>query len=301
MAEEVPGKARVLAALSELFDDLAGREEIGETFPGFADLYGDLLRGRESGDDDAVEGALAAIYCLFHGRGGAYTPAERRELDAHGGYWCHAGGFNPLARAAPFIDPATRLADYGAGNGFQGLLFQHLYPHRSTTLIELSGPMVEFGKRLQTLLGIPGERVRWIHGNVARVSPRDFDFIYLYRPMRPEGPGRAFYEMFAREAARADRRLTIFSIADCLKDFLPGGFQTFFDDGHLTCFANYPVAISGPGGRAPGEGGKVALTAHDHALRQSASEAQSEDQKRLGNRPAHDMILSHTKQGGVLQ
>ena len=58
--------------------------------------------------------------------------------------------------AAPFFTPETRFVDYGAGNGLQGLLFQHLYPHRLTTLVELGGPMIEQGRRLQALLGIPG-------------------------------------------------------------------------------------------------------------------------------------------------
>lgn len=239
-AEEVPGKARVLAALGGLFDDLSRREEVDAVFPGFEGLYRGLIRSREGGDGEEIEDALTRLYCLLHGGESAYAPEERRRLDALGGYWCHAGGLNPLVRAAPFITPETSLADYGAGNGFQGLLFQHLYPHRRTTLIELSGPMVERGKRLQDFMGIAAARVRWIHGNVMDFSPRDFEFVYLYRPLRPEGPGRPFYEMFAREAALAEHRMTIFSIADCLKDFLADPFRIIYDDGQLTCFANRP-------------------------------------------------------------
>lgn len=241
MTEEVPGQARVLAALGRLFDDLAGREGIGVLFPGYEDLHRELQAGRAAGDDERIEETVTRLYCLLHGGGSAYDPEERRRLDALGGYWCHAGGLNPLARAAPFIGPATRLVDYGAGNGFQGLLFQHLYPHRLTTLVELSGPMVESGRRLQALMGVPEGRVAWVHGDVIDVSPRQFDFVYLYRPMRPEGPGRAFYEMVAREAARAEHALTIFSVADCLRDFLPAVFKVFYEDGHLTCFSNGPV------------------------------------------------------------
>jgi hypothetical protein len=241
MAEEVPGKARVLAALGVLFDDLARRAGADVAFPGFADLHRELAAARAAGDDERIEETVTRLYCLLHGGGSAYDPEERRKLDALGGYWCHAGGLNPLARAAPFIGPETRLVDYGAGNGFQGLLFQYLYPHRRTTLVELSGPMVESGRRLQALMGIPGERVAWVHGDVTDVSPRQFDFVYLYRPMRPEGPGRAFYEMLAREAARSEHPLTIFSVADCLRDFLPAGFDVFYEDGHLTCFSHGPV------------------------------------------------------------
>jgi hypothetical protein len=142
--------------------------------------------------------------------------------------------------AAPFFTPETRFVDYGAGNGLQGLLFQHLYPHRLTTLVELGGPMIEQGRRLQALLGIPEGRVNWVHANIMDVPPHDFDVIYLYRPVRPEGEGRAFYAMFAREVASAAHPVTIVSVADCLRDFLPPTFRVIHFDGQITCFTNQP-------------------------------------------------------------
>ena len=30
--------------------------------------------------------------------------------------------------------------------------------------------------------------------------------------------------------------VVIFSIADCLRGFLPEGFEEFYNDGHLTCY-----------------------------------------------------------------
>jgi hypothetical protein len=132
--------------------------------------------------------------------------------------------------------------DYGAGNGLQGLLLQHLYPHRLTTLVELSGSMIEKGKVLQGMLGIPAERIEWVHGSVEEVSPRAFEFIYLYRPLRPEGEaGRRFYEWFAGELEDAEGSVTIFSVADCLREFLDSRrFTVFYDDGQLTCFSRVP-------------------------------------------------------------
>lgn len=227
-------KAGVLEALGALFDRLARDPVVPGTWPGYRELHRALERSRAAGDPEEIEDAVARIYCLLHGEGGAYDPAERRELDRLGGYWCHAGGLAPLALAGPYIGPETRLADYGAGNGLQGLLLQHLYPHRLTTLIEIGGPMIEQGRLLRGILGVPSERVRWVHGCVTDVPPREFDVIYLYRPLRPAGPGRAFYESFARAVAAAPHPVTIVSVADCLRTFLPPSFEVFHDDGQLT-------------------------------------------------------------------
>jgi len=245
----------VLARLGALFDRLAARPGIDEVVPSFSRFHGELLAARAGGDRERIEIALSRVYCVVHGSGGAYAPGERREFERLGGYWCHAGGIEPLHLAAPFIEPGSRLADYGAGNGLQGLLLQHLYPHRLTTLIELGGPMIEQGRRLQSLLEIPEERVRWVHASIVDVPPRDFDVIYLYRPLRPEGAGRAFYEMFSREVARAGHPVTIVSVADCLKDFLPAGFRVVHDDGQVAIFSNQSSPPAAHAGCAAAAGG----------------------------------------------
>ena len=113
---------------------------------------------------------------------------------------------------------------------------QKLYPHAKTIMVEISSRMVEAGKYLQSWLGIPENRVEWIVGDVADVSPLDMDFIYLYRPVKPDGPGKVFYQSFAKELGEASKPVVIFSIADCLKDFLGPQFSIFYNDGHLTCF-----------------------------------------------------------------
>ena len=236
------GRERVLARVGALFDALAVRPDIDEVVPSFTRFHRELEAARAGGDPDAVETALARLYCVAHGSGGAYSDEERRAFDALGGYWCHAGGLEPLHLIAPFIGPETRLVDYGAGNGFQGLLIQFLHPHRRTSLVELGGPMIAQGRRLQELLGIPDDRVAWVHANIMDLPPSRFDVVYLYRPVRPEGEGRAFYEMFAREAARAPHPVTIVSVADCLKDFLPPAFRVLHGDGQITCFTNQPPA-----------------------------------------------------------
>jgi hypothetical protein len=70
------------------------------------------------------------------------------------------------------------------------------------------------------------------------VPPLTFDVIYLYRPVRPVGAGRAFYEMFAGTVGRAGHPVSIISVADCLRDFLPPSFRVVHDDGQITCFTN---------------------------------------------------------------
>lgn len=236
------GEVGLLASLSRLFAALAVRGVLDLAYPRFAELYGRFLQELGRGNPDGTEEGLTMIYAYLHGCDMSYDPEERAMLDARGGYWCHAGGLSPLWRAAPYIHRETRGVDYGAGNGLQGLLLQHLYPHRLTTLVELSGPMIEKGRALQGMLGIPAERIEWVHGSVEEVSPRAFDFIYLYRPLRPEGEaGRRFYEWFAGELLHAEGDVTIFSVADCLREFLDSRrFAVFYDDGQLTCFSKVP-------------------------------------------------------------
>jgi hypothetical protein len=241
-AAPVTPRDLVLARLGALFDGLAERPGIDGVVPSYQKFHEELLVARATGDEDRIEIALARLYCVIHGSGGAYAEAERAAFDKLGGYWCHAGGLEPLHLAAPYFTPETRFVDYGAGNGFQGLLLQHLYPHRLTTLVELGGPMIEQGRRLQSLLGIPADRVEWVHASIVDVPPRRFDVIYLYRPVRPEGEGRAFYAMFAREVSAVDHPVAIVSVADCLRDFLPPSFRITHGDGQVTCFTNQPSA-----------------------------------------------------------
>jgi hypothetical protein len=235
-------RARTLDRVGVLFDTLAARPGVDAVVPSFLKFHQELQEARATGDEDRIEIALARLYCVVHGSGGAYAEAERAAFDKLGGYWCHAGGLEPLHVAAPFFMPETRFVDYGAGNGLQGLLFQHLFPHRLTTLVELGGPMIEQGRRLQALLGIPAERVEWVHASIMDLPPVRFDVIYLYRPVRPEGEGRAFYEMFAREVAQVRHPVKIVSVADCLRDFLSPAFRVIHGDGQITCFTNEPGA-----------------------------------------------------------
>ncbi len=225
-----------LARLMCLFSELPPPPDPIGLFPQYRELQDRFLAAVESADPETLEERFLELYCHVHGYEAPYTPEERRRVDETGGYWCHAGGLSPILKAGPFLGPHTVSGEYGAGNGLQTLLMQRLHPHARTIMVEISSRMVAAGKELQAWLGVPEGRVEWIVGDVAGVSPAQMDFIYLYRPVRPEGQGRAFYTRFAEQLAQKDGRVIVFSIADCLCSFLNEDFEVFYHDGHLTCF-----------------------------------------------------------------
>jgi hypothetical protein len=234
--ERSPAELIALTRLIVLFAERPALPDPGGHFPDQARLRGRFLESLDGDSGEQIEEAFLELYAHLHMHEAPYTPEERRRVDETGGYWCHAGGLSPLLKAGPWIDPDMTLADFGAGNGLQGLLFQKLYPHARTVLIEISSRMLEIGETIRDWLGIERERVEWRADDVLNVSPAGIDFIYLYRPVRPEGEGRRFYERFARDLTESKQPVIIFSIADCLRGFLPAEFEVFYTDGHLTCF-----------------------------------------------------------------
>ena len=214
------------------------------SFPRFGELQNQLGIVISKGTGEAIEDAFLELYAHLHMNEALYTSDERRQMDAVGGYWNHAGGLSPILKARPWIGPDTISADFGAGNGLQGILLQVLYPHAKTVQIEISARMAEIGESLREWLGVSADRVEWIVDDVLTVPVTGYDFIYLYRPVRPEGPGRDFYTRFASEVEGEEDPPIIFSIADCLRDFLSDRYEVFYGDGHLTCFR--PREATGP-------------------------------------------------------
>lgn len=232
-----PGEADRLARLILLFLILPDPPDCSALFPRFGELRSQLEKAVMKGGGDELEDTFLELYAHLHMNEAPYTTDERRRMDEAGGYWNHAGGLSPILKAGPWIAPETVSADFGAGNGLQGLLMQVLFPHRKTVLIEISKKAVEIGRQLCEWLRVPAERVEWIVGDVLDISATGYDFIYLYRPVRPEGRGLDFYTRFAREVESEDQPPVIFSIADCLKDFLSEErYEIAYGDGHLTCF-----------------------------------------------------------------
>lgn len=246
--EPDPEERRQLVRLMGLFADRGAPPGAEDRFPLYEELHGELMEALAVADGEEIEERFLDLYAHVHMHEAPYTRGERRRLDSSGGYWCHAGGLSPLLRAAPWIGPATVSADLGAGNGLQGLLLQTLYPHRLTIQVEISAAMADIGRELQAWLAIPAERVHWVVADLMEAPLPDADFVYLYRPVRPRGPGRAFYRRLARHL-ESSRTSVVFSVADCLDEFLDDGFDAFYDDGHLTCYRRREEATAA--GRRP--------------------------------------------------
>jgi hypothetical protein len=225
-----------LLVLMGLFAELPPPPDPFDLYPRYGELKERFIATIAGTDGDAVEEAFLALYSHVHGYDVPYTDEERQRVLETGGYLCHVGGLAPILKAVPFLEASTVSADFGAGNGLQGLLMQRLKPHRKTVQIEISSRMVEAGKKLQDWLAIPRERVEWITSHVSEVSPVGIDFIYIYRPVRPTGEGEKFYRDFAARLSTSSDPVVIFSIADCLRSFLPSELEVFYGDGHLTCF-----------------------------------------------------------------
>jgi len=231
-----PVGADLLARLILRFLILPNPPGGDSSFPRYSELQNKLESATFDGSGEELEEAFLELYAHVHMNEAPYTSDERRQMDEAGGYWNHAGGLSPILKAKPWVGPETVSADFGAGNGLQGLLLQLLYPHARTVQIEISSQMAEIGEGLREWLGIAPDRVEWITDDVLNVPVRGYDFIYLYRPVRPEGTGRDFYTRFAREVEAEETPPVIFSIADCLRDFLSDRYEAFYGDGHLTCF-----------------------------------------------------------------
>jgi len=229
-------ESRRLARLMNLLLDFGDPPNSERHFPLYRELRQRFLDAAQKSDGDEIEERFLELYAHLHMHEAPYTREERVRMDAAGGYWAHAGGISPILRAADFIGPHTISTDLGAGNGLQGLLLQLLYPHARTIQVEISSRMVEIGRSLQSWLSIAEKRVEWVVGDVLAYQLEDIDFLYLYRPVRPEGAGHRFYQRLAAQLCSSDRRVVIFSIADCLRSYLGEHFELLSSDGHLSCF-----------------------------------------------------------------
>jgi hypothetical protein len=238
LADALPseGERMRLATLMDLVAGLPEPPDAGRLFPRYRELRGSFLAACDGCDGERLEESFLDLYAHLHMHEAPYTSSERHRLDATGGYWSHAGGLSPILKAGPWIRPDTISVDLGAGNGLQSLLMQRLDPHARCVQIEISSVMVDIGRRLQQWLEVPDDRVEWRIENVLETRLGGWDFVYLYRPVRPDGPGGVFYRELARALASEPREVVIFSIADCLGPKLPTPFERLYSDGHLSCF-----------------------------------------------------------------
>ena len=226
-----------MATIAAALLALATHRAVSSELPGISAHARKLMEATGRVDALTLESLVVGLYIRLHTAGSLYSPSERMLLSRSDGYSCHAGGISPLMKIAPFITPDSVVVDLGAGNGLQGLLLQCLSPHRKTLQVELSSEMVRTGRLFQKALGIASGRVEWIHDDLANVSIEFADVVYLYRPARTSPNGCELYRTIARKLASAPKPLMVFSVADCLGQFLDGRFSLSFTDGHVTCFS----------------------------------------------------------------
>jgi 16S rRNA G1207 methylase RsmC len=215
---------------------LASNSAVQAELPDIDQYVKNFMAEREKGDPTSQEYALLCFYARLHITGSAYSPSEMKLFKKRNAYSCHPGGLSPLILAERFIKPDSVVADLGAGNGLQGLLLQCLYPHRKTLQIELSSELIRVGRIFQKVLGISDGCIEWVHDDIVNVSLEAVDFIYLYRPVRPLEGGKEVYHAIANKLALISKPLVIFSVADCLAEFIDERFSIFYSDGQLTCF-----------------------------------------------------------------
>lgn len=229
-----------LARLIALLVEKPLPAELSPVFCRFEELRHALVQALASAETapDALEERFLELYAHLHGHEAPYSDEERALMDRRGGYWAHAGGLTPVLKAPDWLQESSVAVDFGAANGLQGLLMQWLQPHRLFVQVEISAESLEVGRRLQEWLGIPAGRVSWRAEDVCEAAENaaDYDLVYLYRPVRPEGEGRVFYERLSAALASRQAPTTVFSIADCLGPFLDERFEVTYEDGQLSCF-----------------------------------------------------------------
>jgi hypothetical protein len=233
---EIMFSEKQITVIAQSLLKLASNSAVQADLPDIDQYVKNFMTEKEKGDLTSQEYALLRLYARLHSAGSAYSPSESELFKKRNAYSCHPGGLSPLIMAEQFIKPESVVADLGAGNGLQGLLLQCLYPHRKTLQIELSSELIHIGRIFQKILGINDDRIEWVHDDIINVSLESVDFIYLYRPVRPLEGGKEVYHAIANKLAVINKPLVIFSVADCLAEFLDERFSTFYSDGQLTCF-----------------------------------------------------------------
>lgn len=233
---EIMFSEKQITIIAQSFLKLASNSAVQAELPDIDQYVKNFVTAREKGDPTSQEYSLLYLYARVHSAGNIYSPYESELFKKRNAYSCHPGGLSPLILAEQFIKPESVVADLGAGNGLQGLLLQCLYPHRKTLQIELSSELIRIGRIFQKILGISNDRIEWVHDDIVNVSLGAVDFIYLYRPVRPLKGGKEVYNAIANKLAVINKPLVVFSVADCLAEFLDEQFSVFYSDGQLTCF-----------------------------------------------------------------
>ena len=202
------GESARLAGLIVLFLELPDPPDPDGFIPEYARLRDRLATAVDGGDADEIEERFLDLYTHLHMNQAPYNNQERSRMDAAGGYWNHAGGLSPILKAETWISPDTVSADFGAGNGFQGLLLCRCSTLIAKTVqIEISARMTEIGEGLRE----PGSECRRTESSglwaTSSKSPRSVTVSSISTaPSDPEGSRpRLSTRRFAREVESEDR------------------------------------------------------------------------------------------------
>lgn len=220
---------------------LTSDEDAAPLVPEGKELAAKLRVASMSGDADDRELALSNLYRAFHTAGASYSPEEDEIMAKAHGIPKQPGGMVPLLLSLPFIQTESTVVDLGSGNGLQGLLLQKLRPHTRTVMIEISGSMIEAGKILKRGLGLDEDRVLWAHADLMEADLEGLtggapDLLYMYRPVKPAGEGRRFYERIAEWIDKWPGGSAIMSVADCMGPFLGPGIDKLYENEYLTVY-----------------------------------------------------------------
>ena len=198
-----------------------------------------LSDAKTTEDLEEREYALLELYRTLHTAGSGYSHDEKQHLKSQKGLHGLSGGFLPLFMARALITPSTCLADLGAGNGLQGLLLQCLAPHAHTLQVELSQSHLAAGRLYQQVLGIPAQRISWVHGDLFTADLSRTTLVYLYRPVRPSETTLPLYQTLAATLEAVAPPLHIVSVADCLMPHIKSPIPPLYSDGFITIAALY--------------------------------------------------------------
>jgi len=221
-------------AIEDALMTLARHPEVLRLAPEAKTWRDHLVSAQANHDMEEQEYALLELYRTLHTAGAGYTEGEKLRLNKQKGLHGLSGGLMPLLMAKELITVETRMADLGAGNGLQGLLLQCLHPHRHTLQVELSKSHLDAGHLFQRVLGIPENRITWLHGDLFTADLSRATLVYLYRPVRPSETTRPLYRKLAETLKAIGRPIHLISVADCLTHHLEPPMPPLYADGFLT-------------------------------------------------------------------
>jgi hypothetical protein len=199
-------------------------------------LKNQLLYAKKNNDTDKRESLLIELYLALHKAGAGYSRSENKVLENKKGLKWLPGGLMPLVFASFIIKPGDVFIDLGCGNGLQGILLKMVAPHKKTRQIELSKKYLETGNIFVEALGLDKPGFSFENNDIGAVDVSDADFIYMYRPARPMGEGKLFYENLAEKFSRIKKNFYLLSVADCFEPFIKSKYIKIYSNDFLSIF-----------------------------------------------------------------